>query len=203
MNSKSWATRLRIRGAFVRRSHVYVKLQKVYDPRHGYCAWSDLAAGSKRKPFQYQEDAPDGGLMDFLEGEYEKYEGYDGFRYDIGKAMEQVHRCEFLVQNDHKIVNVRGLLNSQACPRPPRLSPCPASWSARSAPTFCRIIVPNVQRLPCPGPQREALRVFLGSSVESLLFAFESWCLKGDGLMIGHLHHKFAHLHVASSADRA
>eukprot|EP00439_Symbiodinium_sp_Y106_P046690 s1146_g5.t5 len=194
---------LRIRGAFVRRSHVYVKLQKVYDPRHGYCAWSDLAAGSKRKPFQYQEDAPDGGLMDFLEGEYEKYEGYDGFRYDIGKAMEQVHRCEFLVQNDHKIVNVRGLLNSQACPRPPRLSPCPASWSARSAPTFCRIIVPNVQRLPCPGPQREALRVFLGSSVESLLFAFESWCLKGDGLMIGHLHHKFAHLHVASSADRA
>ena len=63
-------------------------------------------------------------------------EGYDGFRYDIGKAMEQVHRCElgsqggcrnvlepgkpvfsvcnrFLVRNDHKIVNVRGLLNSQ------------------------------------------------------------------------------------------
>lgn len=75
-------------------NHVYVKLQKVYDPRHGYCAWPDLAAGSKRKPFQYQEDAPDGGLMDFLEGEYEKYEGYDGFRYDIGKAMEQVHRCE-------------------------------------------------------------------------------------------------------------
>ncbi|OLQ05960.1 hypothetical protein AK812_SmicGene10801 [Symbiodinium microadriaticum] len=34
----------------------------------GYCAWPDLAAGSKRKPFQYQEDAPDGGLMDFLEG---------------------------------------------------------------------------------------------------------------------------------------
>ncbi|CAE7763946.1 unnamed protein product [Symbiodinium sp. CCMP2456] len=59
-------------------NHVYVKLQKVYDPRHGYCAWPDLAAGSKRKPFQYQEDAPDGGLMDFLEGEYEKYEAEPG-----------------------------------------------------------------------------------------------------------------------------
>jgi len=74
--------------------HLYVKLQKVKDPRHGYCAWPDLAAGQRRKPFKYQEDAPDGGLMDFLEGEYEKYEGYDGFRRDVGQAMEQVHRRE-------------------------------------------------------------------------------------------------------------
>ncbi|CAL1136895.1 unnamed protein product [Cladocopium goreaui] len=72
--------------------HLYVKLQKIKDPRHGYCAWSDLSAGRGRKPFKYQEDAQDGGLMDFLEGEYEKYEGYDGFRRDVGQAMEQVHR---------------------------------------------------------------------------------------------------------------
>ncbi|CAK9053509.1 unnamed protein product [Durusdinium trenchii] len=74
--------------------HLLVKLQKALDPRHGYCAWSDLTAGSGRKPFKYQEDAPDGGLMDFLEGEYEKYEGHEGFRKDLGKAMEQVHRNE-------------------------------------------------------------------------------------------------------------
>ena len=30
------------------------------------------------------QDAADGGLMDFLEGEYEKYEGYDGFRRPRG-----------------------------------------------------------------------------------------------------------------------
>lgn len=75
-----------------RGDHLYVKLQKVKDPRHGYCAWSDLSAGRGRKPFKYQEDAEDGGLMDFLEGEYEKYEGYDGFRRDVGQAMQQVHR---------------------------------------------------------------------------------------------------------------
>lgn len=73
---------------------VSVRLQKVSDPRHGYCAWPDLCAGKGRKPFKYQGDKPDGGLMEFFEGEYEKYEGYDGFRRDIGKAMEKIHRCE-------------------------------------------------------------------------------------------------------------
>lgn len=74
--------------------HIYVYLQKVYEPRHGYCAWPELAAGKGRKPFKYNEDAPDGGLMDFFESEYEKHEGYDGFRRDIGKAMEKIHRGE-------------------------------------------------------------------------------------------------------------
>lgn len=78
----------------VERDRVRLRLQKVHEPRHGYCAWPDLTAGKGRKPFRYLEDAPDGGLMDFLEGEYERHEGYDGFRYDIGKAMEQVHRGE-------------------------------------------------------------------------------------------------------------
>lgn len=74
--------------------HIYVHLQKVFEPRHGYCAWPELAAGKGRKPFKYNEDAPDGGLMDFFESEYEKHEGYDGFRRDIGKAMEKIHRGE-------------------------------------------------------------------------------------------------------------
>jgi len=74
--------------------HVYVHLQKVSEPRHGFCAWPDLAAGKGRKPFKYLEDTPDGGLMNFFEGEYEKHEGYDGFRRDIGKAMEKIHRGE-------------------------------------------------------------------------------------------------------------
>ncbi|CAE8581941.1 unnamed protein product [Polarella glacialis] len=74
--------------------HIYVHLQKVLEPRHGYCAWPDLAAGKGRKPFKYCEEKGDGGLMDFLEGEYEKHEGFDGFRKDIGKAMEKIHRCE-------------------------------------------------------------------------------------------------------------
>lgn len=74
--------------------HIYIHLKKVYEPRHGYCAWPDLAAGKGRKPFKYNEDAPDGGLMEFFEGEYEKHEGYDGFRRDIGKAMEKIHRHE-------------------------------------------------------------------------------------------------------------
>lgn len=77
-----------------RGDHVYVYLQKVFEVRHGYCAWPDLSAGKGRKPFKYNEDAPDGGLMEFFEGEYEKHEGYDGFRRDIGKAMEKIHRCE-------------------------------------------------------------------------------------------------------------
>merc|ERR1712008_24788 len=46
-------------------NHVYVHLKKVKDPRHGYCAWPELCAGKGRKPFKYQEDAPDGGLMEF------------------------------------------------------------------------------------------------------------------------------------------
>mmetsp|Transcript_2896 Transcript_2896/g.6771 ORF Transcript_2896/g.6771 Transcript_2896/m.6771 type:complete len:354 (-) Transcript_2896:211-1272(-) len=75
-------------------NHLYVHLQKVSEPRHGYCAWPDLTAGKGRKPFKYREDAPDGGLMEFFEGEYEKHEGYDGFRRDIGKAMEKIHRGE-------------------------------------------------------------------------------------------------------------
>merc|ERR1719282_342153 len=75
-------------------NHIYVYLQKVNEIRHGYCAWPDLCAGKGRKPFKYREDAPDGGLMDFFEAEYEKHEGYDGFRRDIGKAMEKIHRCE-------------------------------------------------------------------------------------------------------------
>eukprot|EP00930_Biecheleria_cincta_P058559 TRINITY_DN44375_c0_g1_i1.p1 TRINITY_DN44375_c0_g1~~TRINITY_DN44375_c0_g1_i1.p1 ORF type:complete len:314 (+),score=70.09 TRINITY_DN44375_c0_g1_i1:41-982(+) len=74
--------------------HLYVKMQKVFEPPHGYCAWHDLAAGNGRKPFRYDEEAPDGGLMDFLEGQYEKYEGHDSYRRDVGKAMEQVHRRE-------------------------------------------------------------------------------------------------------------
>lgn len=74
--------------------HVYVYMQKVCEPRHGYCAWPELAAGKGRKPFKYNEEAPDGGLMEFFESEYEKHEGYDGFRRDIGKAMEKVHRGE-------------------------------------------------------------------------------------------------------------
>jgi len=77
-----------------RGDHLYVYLQKVNEPRHGFCAWPELAAGKGRKPFKYREDAPDGGLMDFFEGEYEKHEGYDGFRRDIGKAMEKIHRGE-------------------------------------------------------------------------------------------------------------
>lgn len=74
--------------------HLYVKMQKVFEPRHGYCAWHDLTAGNGRKPFRHDEEAPDGGLMTFLEGQYEKYEGHDSYRRDVGKAMEQVHRRE-------------------------------------------------------------------------------------------------------------
>lgn len=75
-------------------NHVYVKLQKVRDSRHGFCAWPDLCAGKGRKPYKFDTEAPDGGLMDFFEGEYEKYEGHDEFRRDIGKAMEKIHRGE-------------------------------------------------------------------------------------------------------------
>merc|ERR1711971_168034 len=63
-----------------KRDRVRVHLQKAIDPRHGFCAWPELTAGKGRKPFKFQEDAPDGGLMDFFEGQYEKYDGYDGFR---------------------------------------------------------------------------------------------------------------------------
>jgi len=34
------------------------------------------------------------GFWSFFEGQYEKHEGYDGFRRDIGRAMEKIHRGE-------------------------------------------------------------------------------------------------------------
>eukprot|EP00928_Gymnodinium_smaydae_P055561 TRINITY_DN39077_c0_g1_i1.p1 TRINITY_DN39077_c0_g1~~TRINITY_DN39077_c0_g1_i1.p1 ORF type:complete len:295 (+),score=56.04 TRINITY_DN39077_c0_g1_i1:57-941(+) len=74
-------------------NRVRVKLQKVFEARHGHCAWPDLCVGSRRRPFRLDDDAPDGGFAkNFLEAEYDKYEGHDDFRRDIGSALEQVHR---------------------------------------------------------------------------------------------------------------
>ena len=55
--------------------------------------WNGFGNGfpASRKPFKYQEDAPDGGLMDFLEGKMPSDERWWSSWFWLGKVGRWVN----------------------------------------------------------------------------------------------------------------